>query len=119
MSAANNVTDQDKATARKEAEERRQALADRRQGELRLGLSFRPAEVGCDDERSASLEEKLQCRDRFANPCIVRDRTVLERHVEVGAHEYAASLDVEIRNAQLSHGKFMIIAQLPRQRGLH
>jgi hypothetical protein len=87
------------------SKEGRKVLANRLQAEFGLRFSFGPAEERGDHERSVPLEEKSQRGKRFPDAGVVGDGPVLERHVEVGANEDPASLDVEVRNAQLLHAK--------------
>jgi hypothetical protein len=100
-------------------EERGEPLRHGSQAELRRRFSFGTAEMGGDDEPGPALDEEPQSRERFPDPGVVRDRPVLEGHVEVHADEDPPPLHVEAGNAQLLHGKVVIIAQLPRPCRMH
>ena len=58
---------------------------------------LRPAEVRADAHlRGAVLEQQLERRQRRADARVVGDAAVLERHVQVGAHEHALAGDVGV-----------------------
>ena len=70
-------------------DELRQVLGDGLERELRIRLALRPAEVRREDDRRAVVERVGDRRQRRADPRVVRDAPVLDRHVEVHAHEHA------------------------------
>ena len=60
---------------------------------------LRAAEVRADaDARGVLLEQQLQRRQRGLDPSRVRDATVFERYVQIGAHEHALAGDVGAAN---------------------
>ena len=62
-------------------------------------LALRPPEVRAEDElRRVALEQELERRQRRADPRVVGDAAVLERHVEVDADEDALARDVGVPN---------------------
>ena len=68
-------------------------------------FALRPPEVRADDDLGgAALQQELERRQRGANPRVVGDLPVLERHVQVGAHEHALAGDVGVANrAGIAH----------------
>ena len=79
-------------------EELAQPRGDRRHRERRV-RALRPAEVRADgDLGGAALEEELERRQRGADARVVGDPPVLERDVQVGAHEDALARDVRVAN---------------------
>ena len=78
-------------------QQRRQPFGHRLQRVLRIGLSLRPPEVRAQDHRPRPvLQRVLDRRQRRADPRVVPDRAVLDRHVEVHADQHAPPLEVEI-----------------------
>ena len=62
-------------------------------------FALRPAEVRADDDLGgAAFQQELERRQRGADPGVVGDLAVLERHVQVGAHEHALAGDVGVAN---------------------
>src|SRR5581483_11575520 len=57
------------------------------------------------DRRAAVLDDVANRRQRRADARVVADRAVLQRHVEVDAHEHALAGDVEVANRKL-HSPF-------------
>ena len=75
-------------------QELREPGRDRRDRERGID-ALRTAQVRAhDDLGRAALEQELERRQRRADPRVVGDATVLERHVEVAADEDALSLDL-------------------------
>jgi len=62
---------------------------DRRQRELRVRRAFGPPEMGGDHDARTRAGQLAECRHRRADAAVVGDRLAVERHVQVGAHEYA------------------------------
>ena len=62
---------------------------------LRIGPALGPAEMRDDDDAGAALGQVLQARHQPLQPRRVGDLAVLDRHVEIGAHQHALALDVE------------------------
>ena len=67
---------------------------------LRLNCGIRralgPAKMRDDDDPGAALGQVLQARARAARAALRPDLAVFDGHVEVGAHEHALALDIEI-----------------------
>ena len=73
-----------------------QKRRDRRHRERGVG-SFRPSEVGTHGNvRGVALEEVPEGRQGGTDPGVVRDTTVLEGDVQVGADEHALPRDVSL-----------------------
>ena len=65
-------------------------LRDGRERELRVGTVLGPAEVGGDDDLGAGVGQRLQRGHRGDDPAGIGDvALVVERDVEVGAHQHA------------------------------
>ncbi len=82
-----------------EAFVRKQLAQPRLDGSHPIGIvvALRPAEMRADDDvHGAPFEQQPQRRQRRPDPCVVRDATVLERHVQVDADEDALSGDVGV-----------------------
>ena len=45
-----------------------------------------------DDNLRPGVRERLERRDRRNDAARISDRTVIQRHVEIGAHQHAAAL---------------------------
>src|SRR5665811_2525486 len=72
------------------------ALGDRPQGGLGRTLAFRASQMGHEDDFGTPL---LELRDRGKHALdtrVVGNLAVFDRHVEVGAHEHALTLHIEI-----------------------
>ena len=80
----------------------------------RIGRALGPAEMRDDDDPRAALGEILEARHDALQPRRVGHLAVLDRHVEIGAHEHALALDVERRRSVLSLSRFMRCAHLLR-----
>ena len=80
-------------------------LLRRRQKPHRLhDLALGPSEVRHQDGLAARLQDRLDRRQALANARVARDLQVLvERHVEVDAHEHALLGEIEVREF-LGHG---------------
>jgi hypothetical protein len=72
-----------------------QAVGRGSQGQLGLA-GLRPAEVRRQDDAGAAPAQRLDRRQRRADARVVGDRAVLQRYVEVHAHEHAPSLDLDV-----------------------
>ena len=69
-----------------------QRLGDRSERELRVGTALGAAEVRRHDDLGAGVGQRLQRRHRRDDAAGVGDiAVVVERHVEVGAHQHAAA----------------------------
>ncbi len=68
-------------------------------------FALRSPEVRADDDLGGTaFQQELERRQRGANPRVVGDLPVLERHVQVGAHESALAGHVGLANRPwLSH----------------
>ena len=86
----------------------RQSVGGRTQRQPRLAV-LGTAEVRDQDQPGAAVTQLVDRRQRRADPRVVRNRAVLERHVEVDTHQYALSIDVpEI--VQCPHSNFCAIS---------
>ena len=83
-------------TAPAGAEQLRQPLGDRPSENSGLGSPFGRPRCDAQDHRRARVEQVLDRRQRRADARVVGDRAVLDRHVEVDAHEHALARDVEL-----------------------
>ena len=83
------------------AHQLRQAGGDRRHGKGGIG-ALRLAQVGAEDHPGSMVGQVTDGRDSPQNPVIVGDLTVLQRHVKIHPHQYAAALYV-----QIFHGYFV------------
>ena len=80
------------------AEQLAQPFLDGRHRERRIG-PLRPPEVRADDHLGrVALEQQPERRQRRADPRVVGDATVLERHVQVGPDQHALAGDVGVAN---------------------
>src|SRR6185312_6936234 len=62
-------------------------------------LFLRSPQMRADDDLGGTaLQQELECRQRGANPRVVGDLSVLERHVQVGAYESALAGHVGLAN---------------------
>ena len=77
------------------AEQVGQVLAHGLQRGGRVGLALRPAEVRAQDHARAALAQQRDRRQRRADARVVRDRAVLQRHVEVDAAEHPPAGDLQ------------------------
>src|SRR5260370_11545624 len=72
----------------------RQRQRDRSQGQVRLH-ALRPAEVRHDDHDRPPLGQVKERRHGRTNPCVVADRSLRHRDVEVLANEDALACDID------------------------
>ena len=76
------------------AQFRTEGSRDGRQRELGVGSVLRPPEVSGDDDLGSGIRQRLQRRDGGEDATGIGDRPlVVERNVQVGAHQYAPTLD--------------------------
>ena len=80
-----------------------QTLRDRLQAELGLRLALGTTEVAGQHHRGALLERVVNRRQRCCDPLIVVDLAVLDRHVEVDAHQDSPAGQRQVADAQLVH----------------
>jgi hypothetical protein len=86
------------------ADELRQPGRDGAQAHLGIRLAFRAAQVRRQhDARRAGVERVLDGRQRRTNSRVVADHAVLERDVEIDAHEDARALQRQVTNGFLRH----------------
>ena len=78
------------------AEQLRQPVHNRPQAELRILLAFRAPQVAREDHGRARVERVLNRRNGPAQPRVVADAPVFQRHVEVDPDENALALQVEV-----------------------
>src|SRR5206468_12093845 len=71
------------------AKQLREPRGDRLQREVRRRPPLRPSAMTCEYDGRAMLERVRDGRQRSANARVVADAAVLDRHVEVDAHECA------------------------------
>src|SRR5437762_2888775 len=64
-------------------------IGDQLEAVLRIGFSFRPPQMRREDDRRALFERVADRRQCRANPSVVANRAVFDRHVEVDADEDA------------------------------
>ena len=80
-----------------------QALGDRTEPEAVADLAIGPAEVAGQDDAGALRLQVLDRRQRRANARVVGDPAVLQRDVEVHAHEDPLARGVEVTDGELVH----------------
>ena len=85
------------------SKELREARGDRFETEFGFSFALRPSEVRHEDDARTLLGEPLDGGQRRADPPIVGDLAVLERNVEVDAHEHTSSAGFEVFQEQLLH----------------
>ncbi len=73
-------------------EQHAQTLGDGLETQLGIGLAFGTAEVRREDKAGAVTQSVLDAGQGFADARVVHDAAVVERDVEVDAHEDAANL---------------------------
>ncbi len=73
-----------------------EALCDRSEGELLFRTVLRLAEMAAQNDLAAVSDELLDRGKRGDETVLVRDLSVLKRHVEVAAAKYALALDIDI-----------------------
>jgi hypothetical protein len=80
------------------------------QGQLRLGLSLRLAEVGAKDDLAAVSDQFLDGRQSRYDTVVISDDAGLERNVEVASAQNIFALYVDIINGFLiqSHNIFLL-----------
>ena len=62
-----------------------------------------------EDEAGAVTQSVLDAGQGFADAGVVHDAAVVERDVEVDAHEDAAIVERKIANRKFGHGKHSVI----------
>jgi hypothetical protein len=78
------------------AQEIRQAIGDRPQAQLRGRFPLRASEMAGEHDGRAMVDRVLDGRQRRADPGVVANHPVLQRHVEVDADEDALALEIQI-----------------------
>jgi hypothetical protein len=75
----------------------REMFGHRLQRKFRHRLPLGPPQVGTQDHHTrAAIQRVLDRRQRRFDPRVFRDPPVLDRNVEVHAHQHAPSLDVDV-----------------------
>src|SRR5260370_20101655 len=87
-----------------------------------MGLAFGPARVRGEDEGGSVTQSVLDAGKGFADARVVHDAAVVERDVEVDAHEDAMIVQREIANGKLGHGtpvvgRLLVEGRAPRPAG--
>jgi hypothetical protein len=78
------------------AEQFAEPVRNRAQAELRILFSLRPAQMAREHCGRAVVERVLNRRQAGAQPRVVVNPSVFQRHVEVDANEDALAFEVEI-----------------------
>ena len=99
------------------AEELRELLRHRLQGVLRDLLPVRAAQVAHEHQARALAEHVLDGGQRGAQALVVLHLAVLDRHVEVHAHDHALAREVEVLDEELGHGPCPCSAVLVKRGG--
>ena len=86
------------ATAQNVIKQNAQALGYRLQAHLRIGFALRPAQVRSQNEPRSVPQRVFNGRQSFANASVIHDAAVVQRHVEVDAHEDALIVQRKIAN---------------------
>jgi hypothetical protein len=86
------------------AEELGELLRHRLQGVLGDLLPVRAAEMAHEHEARPLAEHVLDGGQRGAQALVVLHLAVLDRHVEVDAHDHALAPEVEVLDEELGHG---------------
>ena len=86
------------------AEQLTETRRDRRHAELVNDRALRAAEVTGEDHPRATPDQQLDGGQRRADPGVVGDDAVLERHVEVDTDEDALPRSIEVAHAAERHG---------------
>src|SRR5688500_7685128 len=76
------------------AEQLREVFGDGSEAVLFRALAFRPTEMRGEDDPRAALAGVFDRRQRGADARIVFDMPVLERNIEINAHENALTFEV-------------------------
>ena len=94
-----------------------QTFGDGLEAHLGIRLAFGTAEVRGENEARAVAQSVLDGGQGFADAGVVHDAAVVERDVEIHAHEDAAVVEREIENGKLGHecscrcvGRYSLIA---------
>src|SRR4029077_1699084 len=66
-----------------------------------IDLAVRPTEVGNQDHARAPFDQVLDGRDRLPDSGIVDDPAVVDRDVEIDAHEHPLASDVDVADRGL------------------
>src|SRR5260370_36988060 len=80
-----------------------QPLGHRLQAHLRFRLALGSSQMRGQNESRPVPQGVLDRRKGFANSRVVHNPSVLERHVEVDAHEDSVTVEREIADRQLGH----------------
>jgi hypothetical protein len=76
------------------AEQLAEPCGHRRQGVRRVGCALGPAQVGHHRDPCTRVAQAADRRDAGADAAVVADHAVVERDVEVGAHQHALAAQV-------------------------
>ncbi len=90
-------------------EQHAEALGDGFQTQLWIRLAFGTAQVRREDEARAVTQSVFDGGQGFADAGVVHDAAVVERDVEVDAHEDAPIVERKIANRKFGHGKHSVI----------
>ena len=105
--AVRAVTDDVRGKAHVGAEQAAQAGRDLAEPRGVIDPSLRPPEVSDHDHASVPGSERLDGRDRLADPAVIADDAVAHRHVQVLAEQDPLAVHVDVvdgRFRQRSHG---------------
>lgn len=74
-----------------------------------LKVPLGPAQVRAENDFCAVLHQILDRGKRTLNAVFVGDPVVLiQRHIEINAHQAAFALDVDVRNGLLVHSVYLL-----------
>src|SRR5208282_4974903 len=86
-----------------------ETLGDGFETQLWIRLAFGTAQVRREDEARAVTQSVLDGGQGFADAGVVHDAAVVERDVEVDAHEDATIVERKIANRKFGHGKHSVV----------
>ena len=73
---------------------------------LRVRSVLGPSQVAHQDQPSAAVDHGADRRQRHANPPVVGDLLlVIQRHIEIDAHQHGLAGDIDILNRLLRHSR--------------
>jgi hypothetical protein len=73
-------------------------IGDGLERELRIGFALRPSQMRRQNHRRAVIERISNRRQRRADARVIANLPVLDRHVEIDAHEDAPPVEPQILN---------------------
>ncbi len=95
-------------TARKfTIEQHAQALGNRLQAHLWIGFALGSSEMRSENETRTVAQSVLDRGQSFADAGVIHDAAIVERDVEVHAHEDAVIVEGQIANRKFGHGGFL------------